>query len=146
MKRRMQRSDPFREMKCEDDRCMVFKEGDGGRCRVNSVTYEITCNECNEKYIGETARNAFTRGLEHQANITATLDPERAKPTLRHHVDSKHTDDANPPSFKMKVTGVYGGDALKRQVSEAVMIRSSSSQMNRQEEWRQVKLPRLNLM
>ena len=138
MKRRIQRSDPYREMKSEDNRSIVCNEEDGGRCRMNSVTYEITSNKCNENYIGETARNAFTRGLGHQANITATLDPERPKPTLKHHVDSKHADDANPPSFKMKVTGVYEGDALNRQVSEAVRIRSTSSQMNRQVEWRQI--------
>ena len=35
------------------------------------------------------------------------------------------------------------GDALLRQVSEAVKIREESGQMNRQQEWRMVKLPRL---
>ena len=49
--------------------------------------------------------------------------------------------------FVMKVTGVYGGDATKRQVPEAVNIQHAQGEglMNRQDEWRQVKLPRINL-
>ena len=27
--------------------------------------YEIVCKECNCKYVGETARSAYSRGLEH---------------------------------------------------------------------------------
>ena len=145
LKRRLQRSDPFREKKCGDSGCMVCEEGDGGRCRVNGITYEITCKVCKDTYIGETARNAYTRGNEHKASISATLHPDRPKPTLRHPADLKHAADANPPSFEMRVTGVFGGDALKRQISEAVMIRNSESQMNRQDEWRQINLPRLDL-
>ena len=46
----------------------------------------------------------------------------------------------------MTVTGIYGGDAIKRLVvSEAVKIRNTTGQMNRQEEWRQIRLPRLGL-
>ena len=41
---------------------------------------------------------------------------------------------------------VFGGDALLRQVSEAVQIREESGQMNRQQEWRMVQLPRLGLL
>jgi hypothetical protein len=29
------------------------------------VTYEIKCNGCDSEYIGETARNAYTRVIEH---------------------------------------------------------------------------------
>ena len=49
------------------------------------------------------------------------------KPTLKHHLDTVHAADSTPPAFKMRVTGVYGGDATKWLVSEAVKI-------NRQEE------------
>ena len=72
-------------------------------------------------------------------------DPSKPKPTLRAHVDERHSADPSPPAFKMEVTGVYAGDATKRQVSEAVKIRNTAGQMNRQEEWRQIRLPRLGL-
>ena len=90
--------------------------------------------------------SAYTRGLEHLYGITIPIkDPSKSKPTLRAHIDERHSADPSPPAFKMKVTGVYAGDATKRQVSEAVKIRNTAGQMNRQEEWRQIRLPRLGL-
>ena len=67
-------------------------------------------------------------------------------PTLKHHIVTRHAEDEVQPRFKMKVTGVYGGNApkSKRLVSEAVN-RTTTGQMNRQEEWRQIRLPRLGL-
>ena len=47
---------------------------------------------------------------------------------------------------EMEVLKVFGGDALLRQVSEAVQIREESGQMNRQQEWRQIQLPHLGLV
>ena len=79
-------------------------------------------------------------------SVTAPIrDPTKPNPTLRAHVDERHSADPSPPKFKMEVTGVYAGDATKRQVSEAVKIRNTAGQMNRQEEWRQIRLPRLGL-
>ena len=57
-----------------------------------------------------------------------------------------HRNDEERPRFKMEVLKVFGGDALLRQVSEAVQIREESGQMNRQQEWRMVQLPRLGLL
>ena len=34
LKRRLQKSDPFRKEKCGEEDCLVCAEGDGGRCRV----------------------------------------------------------------------------------------------------------------
>ena len=38
LKRRLQRSDPFREKRCKGENCLVCVEGDGGRCRVDGIT------------------------------------------------------------------------------------------------------------
>ena len=151
LKRRLQKSDPFRKKKCEKEDCLVCAEGDGGRCRSNGVTYKVTCKGCGENYIGETSQNAYTRGLNHMKTVTANLPPHKAgekekpKPTLRHHIDEKHRDEEEKPKFKMEVLRIFGGDALMRQVSEAVEIRNTKGQMNRQDEWRQIQLPRLCL-
>ena len=104
-------------------------------------------------YVGETSRNAYTRGLAHIASVSAPHNPQTThrdgkpvpKSTLKHHVDTVHASDSTPPAFKMRVTGVYGGDATKRLVTESVKIKHTSGQMNRQEEWRQIRLPRLAL-
>ena len=85
-------------------------------------------------------------------SVTGSLPPptdgekEKPKPTLRHHVDKVHRNDEERPRFKMEALKVFGGDALLRQVSEAVQIREESGQMNRQQEWRMVQLPRLGLL
>ena len=177
LKSKLQRSDPFREKKCKSGDCIVCVEGDGGRCRIDGVTYKVTCKGCGEVYIGQSSKNAYTRGKEHMSTVNAGRAAPRArsqaqpsqsqpsqsqpsqassqtygrrkpqpKPTLKHHVDEKNAAEAEPPKFKMEVTEVFGGDALKRQVSEAIQIRETRGQMNRQEEWRQIQLPRLGLL
>ena len=40
-----------------------------GPCDRQSVTYDIKCAECNDIYIGETSRSAFTRGKEHMKSL-----------------------------------------------------------------------------
>ena len=59
LKRKLQRSDPFREKKCKSGDCIVCVEGEGGRCRVDGVTYKVTCKGCGELYIGQSSKNAF---------------------------------------------------------------------------------------
>ena len=144
IKKRLQKSDPFKEEKCRDPaKCMVCDgEGKGGRCRSEGATYEIGCKGCNGKYVGETSRNAFTRGREHLLD----LHRKNAKSPLHLHNTEKHSD-APPPGFEMKVTGVFGGDATKRQVRESVLIQKvpEDELINRRDEWRQVKLPRVEL-
>ena len=142
LKKRIQKSDPFREKTCRDaDVCMVCGDGDGGRCRREGVTYEVKCKGCEGKYIGETSRNAFSRGLEHKAGLTKQ---DKKSPLHLHNLE-RHGGRA--PGFEMKVTGVFGGDALKRQVRESVMIQQTPEEelLNRRDEWRQVKLPQVRL-
>ena len=49
----------------------------------------------------------------------------------------------------MKVTGVYGKDALLRQVTEGVQINAASEEkkcMNSRAEWNHQAIPRITLM
>ena len=143
LKRRLQKSDPFRESKCRDvAKCMVCGDGKGGRCRSDGVTYEVSCKGCEGKYIGETSRNAFTRGREHKSD----LHKKNKKSPLVMHNEEKHSSEP-APGFEMKVTGIFGGDATKRQVRESVLIQQTEEKdlINRRDEWRQVKLPRIEL-
>ena len=71
---------------------------------------------------------------------------KNAKSPLHLHNVEKH----NPgptPGFEMRVTGVFEGDAAKRQVMESVLIQQTEEEklINRRDEWRQVKLPRIML-
>lgn len=139
LKKRLQKSDPFRQKKCgSEETCMVCGQGgEGGKCRREGVTYEVECKECGAVYIGETARNAHTRGLEHQTCVTK----KDLKSPLYSHCVEAH--EGRQVAFSMKVTGIFGGDALKRQISEGVNIRTTPADklLNRKDEWRHAILP-----
>merc|ERR1712102_273713 len=105
------------------------------------VTCEVRRKGYESKYTGKTSRNAFTRGVEHSRDVQKK---EKKSPLHLHNVEQH---DGGNPGFSMKVTGVFGGDATKRQVREAVVIQQTpmNELMNRRDEWRQVKLPRIEL-
>ena len=72
IKQMLQRSDPVREKECNNINCLVFSTGGKGPCRSTGVTYELVCQPCRQKYIGETSRSAYTRGKEHPAASSGT--------------------------------------------------------------------------
>ena len=90
---------------------------EGGGCRHDSVTYEVICTVCLKRYLGETPRNGSTRGLEHRSALF------RLDSVLYQHCREEHVGRIVP--FKMRLTGNFGGDALKRQLTESVMIQES---------------------
>ena len=51
----------------------------------------------------------------------------------------------NRPNFQMNVTGIYGNDAMLRQISEAVAIRNSDPKflMNNKSEWNHQVVPQV---
>ena len=55
LKRMLQRSDPFREKECSNINCLVCSTGGKGPCRSTGVTYELVCQLCHQKYIGESS-------------------------------------------------------------------------------------------
>ena len=66
IKELLQRSDPCKPPGCDRGNCMVCQTEGKGKCNRQGVTYEISCNTCGDRYIGETARSAYTRGVEHK--------------------------------------------------------------------------------
>ena len=136
IKKRVQRSDPFREKKCrKEESCMVCSSDGVGRCREEGVTYEVVC-ECGARYIGESSRNAFSRGLEHRA---ALLKGDVNSPLVAHCIEAHG---GRMTKFTMNVTGRFRGDPTKRQISESIYIEKTDNILNRKDEWRQLNLPR----
>ena len=89
-------------------------------------------------YEGETARNAYTRGLEHEAALRME-DEENA---LWKHCVVQHQ--GVKAEFSMTVTGVHR-TPLVRQVNEAVriVITKAGCVMNSKSEWHQAPLVRI---
>ena len=65
----LQKSNPFKQQRCGRQNCLVCKQGGRGPCNAHCVTYEIECQGCEDKYVGETARNAYTRRTEHAESL-----------------------------------------------------------------------------
>ena len=98
---------------------MICLNGGEG-CRKDGITYEMECEECGDKYIGESARNGYTRGREH-------MDEYKNKSknsVLLRHAREKHDDTNGNTRYKMKVIGLYKGDPTLRQVTESVKIQN----------------------
>ena len=130
----LQRSDPFRKRTCEGECCFVCRTGVRGPCDSFGVTYEIKCQTCDQKYVGETARSAFTRGKEHLDD----MDRAVSQSMLRRHANDSH--DGVIPDYVMDVSGVYHGNAMLRQITESIKIRREGSITNKTE-WNSLTLP-----
>ena len=133
-----QRSDPFKSRKCERGDCPVCREDGKGPCDRQSVTYNIKCAECNDIYIGETSRSAYTRGKEHMK----LLAKKKERSALWKHCKEKRNSEIQ--KFEMNVTGSYSNDAMLRQISENVGIDQvpEGSLMNSKNEWNYSCVPR----
>ena len=77
----LQRSNPMKERNCRREDCFVCTSKGKSDCSRNNIVYEIKCNNCNSKYCGETARNAYTRGKEHMKLLH---DKEQNSPLWSH--------------------------------------------------------------
>jgi hypothetical protein len=116
LKRQLQRSNPFKEKLCQRQECLICQSGGKGECNATGVTYELVCQECKDKYIGETSRSVYSRGKEH----LHSLNRREEQSVMWRHAYLKHGGDI--PSFLMNVTGIFRDDAMLRQITEAVLI------------------------
>ena len=133
----VQKSNPTETAGCENDRCVACRpgRGEGGPCRGSNINYEIECQLCpadkRSKYVGESSRNLFTRGGEHESNYRRRSE----KSFMRKHQAKEHQGVAG--NYISRVTDM-SHDCLTRQVREAVKIRRSHVPvLNGKTEWHQ---------
>ena len=133
LKRELQKSNPLSTAGCNQSDCIACRKekGEGGQCHRGNINYEIECRLCKDTsptvYIGETARNLYTRGREHMYN---SRDEEYF---LSKHMREKHGGQSE--DFRAKVTHL-NKDCLTRQIREGVLIRRSGKElMNTKTEW-----------
>ena len=139
----VQRSNPTATRGCEEEDCLPCRggRGDGGDCRQCGVNYSVECQLCPDGsrsiYYGETARNLYTRGLDHEKNYNS----RKEKSFMLKHQEREHH--GRPGSYKAKVTAT-AKDCLTRQVREAVHLRRSAvPTLNSKTEWHQPALFRI---
>ena len=114
------KSEPFRRIGCRRESCLVCSSGKPGQCERNSSGYRIICTPCLESgkkaiYKGETGRNCYSRGLEHQDNLKKELDgsPLWKHCSLEHGGEKVH--------FTMKALRSYRS-CLMRQVKKHCQV------------------------
>ena len=92
---------------------------------------------CNNIYVGETSRSAYTRGKEHEKSISN----KEERSALWKHCKEKHNYEVQ--TFQMNVTGLYYKDAMLRQISEGVRIDKvpRDSLINSKNEWNFFQIP-----
>ena len=73
--------------------------------------------QCNVKYLGESFRNMYSRGAEHERK---RMKKDESSFMHRHDIET-HPDD--PPNWSFKVIKAFR-DPLSRQVSEAIHIKN----------------------
>ena len=123
---------------------MCCAKGRPGKCEQNSAGYRIKCESYLEKgkfvhYEGETGRNAYSRGLEHQED----LRNEKEDSPLWKHCVLEHNGEKQ--SFVMKTLKSFKS-CLQRQVNEAVRISASKIEvvvMNSRNEFHQAPIIRV---
>ena len=162
------RSDHWAGRLCGREACLLCntKQATGENlrqsCTKRNVVYEIWCHTCKQaderraeeqgrdakkikifKYIGESAKSAYERGLEHQRDRTSLSTKSHM---LKHAVDRHEGADPEKLEFRMKVLR-YHRSAFERQVSESQEIKRNSKHhiLNSKGEYNRCALPRLGL-
>ena len=138
----IQRSDPFKNKDCGALDSLVCRTGGKGSCRRMEINYDIACQECGEngeiiRYIGESAGNAYTRGLRH----ISELDGKRKESKMWRHCKDVH--DGRIVDFKINVLSTHRQDAMHRQITESVRINWEEGLINNKTEWNYVKFPQV---
>ena len=135
LKSELQKSNPTATPGCEEKDCLGCRaeKGKGGQCHRNNVNYQIECQLCPEDnravYIGETARNMYTRGTEHMYMHQRQGDSS----FISKHMDQCH--EGLEPDLLARVTHT-NSDCLTRQVREGVHIRRCQRTiLNTKSEW-----------
>ena len=82
LKKVLQKSNPFKQQRCGRENCLICKQAGRGQCNA----HRVMCQGCGNNYVGETARNAYTRGTEHAGG----LENQDEKSALWRHCVEKH--------------------------------------------------------
>ena len=143
--RQMNEARKFMKTGCEREQCLPCQSGGErkGDCEKNSITYQIICETCllagrSTIYEGETGRNAFARGLEHQQGLRQKSEQS----ALWKHCILEHS--SQEADFSMKIIQCHTS-SLCRQVHEAVRITRTQAEiiLNSKSEFHQATLVRV---
>ena len=111
-------------------------------CRTRGCVYEIKCEECEVRYIGQTGRSLFERMNEH----FAAWKDKREKAVLWEHSKTHHRN--GDFDIKVAIKARCFGEPTTRLITEAVLINELEDQdtLNNKNEWSYVRLPNIAII
>ena len=150
------KGDPWDAVHCQRENCTTCRPdwGKVGTCRVKNVVYEDICLTCKDnnkssRYIGESHRTMFQRGLEHVADVSNLGKISH----IRDHIQAEHPElihrllEAPNTLFSMQLIKP-ARTALSRQIREAVEISANTTGgavLNSKEEFSRCLIPVLQV-
>ena len=141
LRKELQRSNPFKKPCCERENCIICQLEPNVNCRARGCIYEIQCEECRRKYIGQTGNSAHERINQHFYEWERRIE---CCPLYRH---SQIYHNNNNFPVKVKILKTCFGDPTLRHITEAVLIDelSGDQTINNKNEWTYVKLNKLRI-
>ena len=144
----LQKSNPFTEKHCGKSDCAVSHES-GVRCRDEGVGYRGICLECKKQdvrseYIGETGKNAYTRGKQHFSGLKNKSEENAFyKHWRNHHEKPGESDSSRLENFEVRVEKSFR-EPMSRQINEMVRILNfQGTLLNSKSEWNAPPLVRI---
>ena len=138
----IQKSNPFKIMKCERADCVVCKLDSNFDCRTRGCVYKIKCKECKREYKGQTGRSTYERTCEHIDDWEKGRDRcPLLKHSLQYHGGKKF-------EYEVKIEALCFGKPTKRLITEAVVIDEleTDKAMNNKGEWSYTKLTKVKVV
>ena len=141
LKQALVRSNPLTDNSCKQNDCKTYQLNPKANCKSRDIVYRITCagsheENCGEAYIGESSRSLGERINEH----INRYEKEDKNSMLFKHMKEKHG--GVRQELKIEKLATCSGDAMLRQVTEAVYINETTPALNSKEEWGNTNVPR----
>ena len=141
VKRSVVKSNPFGKQPCECEVCKLHSSSKID-CKQRGVVYENKCQgirvdgDCKSFYVGETSRSVGERFGEHMEKYSS----RDQKSVFWSHANESHGGNRQP--IGLSILSNHPGDAMLRQVTEAIHIETRKPDLNRKDEWGNRNVPR----
>ena len=128
----VQCSRPYDKPVCESKTCQICSRlVEGKDSSIMCPIYQITCNLCNELYIGESSMSLHDRLGEHLRFATNPSNPSYKNEAFAAHYGQHHPGQTPDLTFKLMKTEC---NAILRKVYEAMLIYEYKPSINDKEE------------
>ena len=137
VKQVLSKSYPLGYKCCIIPNCLTCETCPEIRCSARDAVYKISCKGCRKGvYVGETSRTLGERVNEH----LRAYNNSNAASVFHKHVREQHNGEKQ--EVDVEIISTHPGDAMLRQVTEAMTIATENPELNRKTKFGNTNLPR----